>query len=402
MTAEAPSNRGSIRSIFVRDYVLSFLALFGFLSAYLALTPTLPLYLEKLQSSAREIGLLVGTIGISALAARFLVGRVLRKYSERALMISGAILFTLSFFVLIVFRPFWPFFFARVLQGIAFASLDTAAVAYVVRIIPPQLRARALSYFLLAPSLASAIAASSAVFVVNSYGFTVLLLACAAVCLCVLFLSSRLKQDRDRARAAGVSVVENRLFVDVRVLPPAIFSFLVFFAWAGVAAFFPLYAVRCGVSNPGFFFSASAAMVIAVRLLGGKLLEVFRKEELLPILMVVYTASLVLLAASSTLTMFILVGLLWGIPSAFLAPLAMSYALEYSGSSDSTTVGTYQAFMDLGLALGPVTAGIIVPFTGYRIMFLCLAFACLINLGYFQLYLRRSSHHAARRALVSQ
>ena len=125
-------------------------------------------------------------------------------------------------------------------------------------------------------------------------------------------------------------------------------------------------------------------------------MEVFRKENLLPILMVVYTASLVLLAASSTLTHFILVGLLWGIPSAFLAPLGMSYALEYAGSSDGTTVGTYQAFMDLGLALGPVAAGIIVPVTGYRIMFLCLAFACLINLGYFQFYLRRSSRHAGR------
>jgi MFS family permease len=388
MTAESPPSRGSIRSIFVRDYVLSFLALFGFLSAYLALTPTLPLYLEKLHSNTGEIGILVGTIGMSALVGRFLVGRVLLKYSERALMISGAILFTLSFFLFILFRPFWPFFFARVLQGIAFASFDTAAVAYVVRIISPQLRARALSYFLLAPSLASAIAASSGVFVFNTYGFAVLLLVCAAVCLCVLLLSSRLK--RDRAAAVAVAASEKRLFFEPKILAPAIFSFLVFFVWTGIAAFFPLYAVRCGVANPGFFFSASAAMVIIVRLLGGRLLEVFRKETLLPILMVFYTATLVLLAASSTLTAFILVGLLWGIPSAFLAPLAMSYALEYAGSSDGTTVGTYQAFMDLGLALGPVAAGLIVPFTGYRIMFLCLAFVCLINLGYFQFYLRRS------------
>jgi MFS family permease len=397
MNAEAHPSRGAIRSIFVRDYVLSFLALFGFLAAYLALTPTLPLYLERLHSNAGEIGILVGTIGISALVARFLVGRALRRYSERALMMSGAILFALSFVFLILFRPFWPFFFTRLLQGIAFASLDTAAVAYVIRIVPPQLRARALSYFLLAPSLATAMAASSGVFVVNTYGFTVLLLACAAVCLCVLLLSSRLKQDR--AGAIRIPATEKRLFLEPRILAPAVFSFLVFFAWAGVAAFFPLYAVRCGVTNPGFFFSASAAMVIAVRLLGGKLLEVYRKESLLPILMVVYTASLVLLAASNTLTMFILVGFLWGIPSAFLAPLAMSYALEYAGSSDGTTVGTYQAFMDLGLALGPMVAGIIVPFTGYRIMFLCLAFACLINLGYFQFYLRRSGRHPDSRHL---
>ena len=223
MKEEAAISPTGVRSIFVRDYVLSFLALFGFLAAYLALTPTLPLYLARLQSDAREIGILVGTIGISALAARFIVGRALLRYSERVLMMSGALLFTVSFLVLIAFRPFWPFFFARLLQGIAFASLDTAAVAYVVRIIPPAQRARAISYFLLAPSVASAIAASSGVFVFNTYGFTVLLLACVGVCLCVFLLSSRLKQDR--AGAIGISTTEKRRFFEPKILAPAAQSF---------------------------------------------------------------------------------------------------------------------------------------------------------------------------------
>jgi len=51
----------------------------------------------------------------------------------------------------------------------------------------------------------------------------------------------------------------------------------------------------------------------------------------------------------------------------------MTYALEYAGSSGGTAVGTYQAFVDLGMALGPAITGIIVPHTGYRVIFLCLA-----------------------------
>jgi len=387
MNEETVVSRTSVRTIFARDYVLSFLALFGFLAAYLALTPTLPLYLSRLGSDEREIGTLVGTIGISALVARLLVGRVLRSCSERLLMMSGAVLFTLSFLALIVFRPFWPLFFVRLLQGIAFASLDTAAVAYVVRITPLAQRARTISYFLLAPSLATAIAASTGVFVVNTFGFTVLLLGCAGVSFCAFLLSSKLKQGG--TGPVVVSRPESTLFFEPRILAPAVSSFLVFFCWAGVAAFFPLYAVQCGVSNPGYFFSASAVMVIAIRLLAGKMFEVYRKERLIPVLIVIQMVSVVLLSVSSTLGIFILIGMLWGVGSAFLAPLAMAYALEYSGSSDGTAVATYQAFMDLGLALGPAVMGIIVPFTGYRAMFLCLALACLINLGYFQFYLKK-------------
>jgi MFS family permease len=94
--------------------------------------------------------------------------------------------------------------------------------------------------------------------------------------------------------------------------------------------------------------------------------------------------------------MFILVGILWGVAAGYLIPVCMAYALEYAGSSDGTSIGTYQAFMDIGLALGPVTMGIIVQLTGYRFMFLCSAFVCLVNLGYFLFYLRRKGNAAHR------
>ena len=81
---------------------------------------------------------------------------------------------------------------------------------------------------------------------------------------------------------------------------------------------------------------------------------------------------LVILSLSKTLPMFIFVGAFWGIGAAFFVPMAMAYALEYSGSSGGTAVGTFRALQDLGMALGPVVVGIIIPLTGYRIMFLCL------------------------------
>jgi hypothetical protein len=49
--------------------------------------------------------------------------------------------------------------------------------------------------------------------------------------------------------------------------------------------------------------------------------------------------------------------------------------------------------VDLGMALGPVIMGLIVPFTGYPAGFLCLALICLINLFYFQFYVRRRNNY---------
>jgi MFS family permease len=89
---------------------------------------------------------------------------------------------------------------------------------------------------------------------------------------------------------------------------------------------------------------------------------------------------LIILSLSKTVPLFIFVGAVWGIGVAFFVPIVMTYALEYSGSSDGAAVGTYRAIYDFGIGLGPVVMGVIIPLTGYRIMFLCLALICLINL----------------------
>ncbi len=379
----------TVKNILTRDYVLGFCAFFGFLAAYHALTPTLPLYLATLGSHEREIGVLVGIIGVSSLVSRLVVGRALLNHSERSVMMGGALLFALTFLGLVVFRPFWPFLVVRLLQGVAFAALDTSAIAYVVRIVPEKSRPRAISYFLLAPSLASAIAATSGVFVVNEYGFAALLFACTGLSSGAFLLSWTLKGHR--ASRVVTAPAKKDLLFQRSILTPALMCFLSYFSWAGVRAFFPLYSLDCGVMNPGYFFSANAVMVIAVRLMGGKIFDLFSKERIILASISVSAAGVVLLSLSRTLHMFILVGLIWGMAGAVFIPVSMSYALEYAGSSEGSAVGTYQAFMDLGLALGPVIMGLIVPYTGYRVMFLSLALTSLMNLIYFQFYVRRRS-----------
>jgi predicted MFS family arabinose efflux permease len=67
----------------------------------------------------------------------------------------------------------------------------------------------------------------------------------------------------------------------------------------------------------------------------------------------------------------------------------MAYAMDYVGSSTGPAVGTFRAVMDLGIATGPMVMGMIIPTIGYPGMFLCLAVVCLVNLCYFQFYVRK-------------
>ena len=160
MQNEEDISHHTVRNILTHDFVLGFLALFTFIVAYHTLIPTLPIFFAKLGSNEREIGVLVGIFGASSLGARLVVGSALLKYSEKSIMMFGALLFAVTFLASIVLRPFWPFFAVRFFQGAAFACIDTAALAFIIKVTPLVNRGRAISYFVLAPPFSQAIAPS--------------------------------------------------------------------------------------------------------------------------------------------------------------------------------------------------------------------------------------------------
>jgi predicted MFS family arabinose efflux permease len=386
LTDDTPQR--TVQKIFSRSFVFGFLAFFAFLSAYHSLVPTLPLYLVSLGSDEREVGVLVGVVAVASLVSRLLVGGALLRYSEKSVMVIGAVLSVLSFLAYTVFHPFWPFFVARLLQGLSFACVDTAVLAVVVNVTPAKYRGQAIGYILLVPPLSMAIAASVGVFLSNRFGFQTLFLSCVGLSLCALLFSLMVKGRKTGEQDKTASTRGSRL-LDLSIVVPGVVTFINYFVGGAMFAFIPLYAVNCGVKNPGIFFSTVAVVLLLGRTLGGRILAGLDKEKIIRTFLFSLAAALMVLPFSRTSSMFILVGLLWGIGLAFVIPSTMAYALEYAGSSGGTALGTYQMFMDLGTSTGPVVAGLVVSLTGYRVMFSFLALIALMNIGYFHFVVRR-------------
>lgn len=378
-------------TIFTRDFISSFLVYFLFLAAIYSLTPTLPIYLASLGSNEKEIGVLIGIIALATLVSRLFVGYALLKFSSRSVIAAGTLIAAITFLGYIAFHTFWPLLVIRFLQGVTMACIDTAVLSSVIAVVPLTYRTRALAYLMLAFSIATAVSAPFAMFVTNSYSYNVLFVSGAVLCICSLLLSWKVGGKTTMVTQTEAPIEPAHLF-NPKIITPGISAFLQFFVWGAVVAFFPLYAVKCGVKNPGYFFSAMAMMMILGRLSGGRVMDTCNKEKFilafLPSMMVI----LIILSLSKSLPMFILVGALWGAGASFFVPMIMSYALEYSGSTDGTAVGTFRALQDLGMAVGPVVVGTMISFTGYRLMFLSLAVICLLNVCYFQLYVRRKNH----------
>lgn len=377
------------QNILTRNFVLAFFAQFAFTSVFYILIPTLPIYLSGLRSTKVEIGVLIGVFFFSSLISRPFIGRALIKVPEKNFMIAGTVLFALTSVAYLLVSPFWPLLIVRLFQGIGYAFFLTASYTLVANISSEGHRGESLTYFYLAFNLSGALAPPLGMFVINRFGFTHLFFVCLGLSLSSLFISNQLR--RRQVAPSQNSNIEEDFLLSQKALPPSIINSLSFFIWGALAAFFPLYAINHGMANPGLFFTTIAITIILGRTLGGKILDLYSKEKIILPCLFTYIISMVMLAFSKTLPMFILVAIIWGSGHAFLLPTLAVYALDRAGSSPGPVMGTFSAFTDLGISLGPVIMGIIVHTASYPIMFLCLALAGILNLIYFYFFVRKKA-----------
>jgi MFS family permease len=369
------------QKILTRDFVLNFLTQFAFSFVSFILIPTIPVYLSRFEAKAGEIGFLIGILSVFSLIPRPFIGRALLRIPERKFMMAGAILYILSSIAYLAAPPFWPFLIVRIMQGVGLAFFSTASVALIANSTSENRRGQIISYYFLSYNFAFALAPYFGMLLINRFNFTVLFLVCTGLSLCTLLTTIKL------GRMQGVPLenqsIQNQPFLSREALPSAIMAFMLNFIWGTLSAFFPLYALRHGVSNPGIFFAFLAITLILGRALGGKILDMYeRKKVIIPCLITVII-SIAMLTFSTTLIMFILVAVILGTGWAFLYPSLVIYAIDNSGSARGPAIGTFTALADLGAGIGPMTMGIVLQWTNYPIMFSCLSLTGVINLLYF-------------------
>jgi MFS family permease len=205
--------------------------------------------------------------------------------------------------------------------------------------------------------------------------------------LCCLLITLKLKKAQS-VPLADLSLQKQPL-LSREALPPAMIAFLITITWGALTAFFPLYALSWGVDNPGLFFAAFAITLIFARGLGGKILDIYPREKIILPCLFSLVISMAILAFSTTLTMFILVAIIWGMGTAFLYPALVAHTIDRAGSSRGPAMGTFTALTDLGAGMGSVIMGVILQFTNYMVMFLCLALTGIINLLYFHFFVKK-------------
>ena len=367
--------------ILSRDFLLSFLAQFTFSSVFCILIPAIPIYLLRFGAKEGEIGFLIGIFSVSSLILRPFVGKALLTIPERNFMIAGTLLYILSCLAYLVAPPFWPLLIVRAVHGVGMAFFATASFTLLANMTPEAHRGRLISYYYLSFNLAFAMGPFLGMLLINRFNFTTLFLSCSGLSLCSFFLT--LKLSKKESIAAEKDSFKLQSFLSRGAIPPAIIAFMLNIIWGSIAAFFPLYALNHGVTNPGIFFVFLAITLLLGRALGGRILDTYDRKKVVMLCLTIIVIGLIIFPFANSLEMFILVAVMLGTGWAFIYPILTIHVIESAGLERGPAMGTFTAIADLGAGLGPMVMGIVLEKTSYTIMFVCLIFTAVINFLYF-------------------
>jgi threonine/homoserine/homoserine lactone efflux protein len=74
----------------------------------------------------------------------------------------------------------------------------------------------------------------------------------------------------------------------------------------------------------------------------------------------------------------------------------MIYVIETSGTAQGPAMATFTALGDLGIGVGPMIMGIVLEWTSYPVMFLCLILVGVTNFVYFHYTIWREAKGALK------
>jgi predicted MFS family arabinose efflux permease len=335
------------------------------------LQAALPKYMEHHGFSNGLIGLVIGTLSVSAIVARPYLGQAMDRGALLPLLIASAVMM-LSSPLYGIGTLLWVLLAVRLFQGVSSGIFMTGGPVLVAELTPEGRRGEAMGLFAVASTVAIAIGPPAGLLLGEhvSYHVTFALSAGAgALCVALLMLLRRgaLTPQSPSPVGKGEKYGEGSL-LEWRVLPAAIAGFVTALGNGVIFAFIvPLMDER-HLPGAGFFFTFDAAMFFLVRAVGGRWSDRFGRWRVLIPGMAVCGLSMTILTAVPLFPAFVVAALLWGGAISIVLPELNALAVDLvpparRGAALATSTGVFEAGLALsGLAFGWLADWLSLPF----------------------------------------
>lgn len=353
--------------------------------------------MNKFHTSSSVAGFAASIFIIGALLARVLVGRYIAQVGYKKMLCAGAIagiVLTLAYFWV---NSVVQLLVIRFVHGATFGIISTSTATIIADIVPKDRRGEGIGYYSLSQTLATAIGPFLGMFL-SRYGsyitiFTACAVAAALIVVIVPFLSLR-KVELTKEQMKGMQSLKLSNFIEPKAVPISMIALLIYLCYSSIVSFLAVYSKEIElVDAAGFFFIVYAVVVLVSRPAVGKAFDKRGEHIIMYPAIAVFGVGMFLFSQSYRSIMLLLAAACIGLGLGAIQSSTQAIAVKVTpqhrmGLANST----YFMLCDVGMGVGPLLVGFLIPFTGYRGMYAVVAAIALVCiLLYFLLHGRKAT-----------
>lgn len=374
--------------LWTRGYLVATLASFvNACNFYLLTVITSKYSLEHFQTDSGVAGMVTGLFVIGAIISRLFTGRLLGLWGYKPTLLLGLGISLAASLFYIPAPTVAAFIAVRIAHGLGFGVVVGAASTIVADITPPARIGEGMGYFQLGATLATAIGPFVSVTLSELGNYPLIFMICSGLVAIALVLACTLKLERKELSAAEKDALRGfklSAIIEKPVLPASSVAMMMYLAYAAAVAFLALFVADIGQTGISqWFFLVYGVVVFISRPMVSKLFDKRGAMVILYPALLILTGGFVVLSLVHGLLLLLVAAVLIGLGAGAVQATTLAIVAKITPSQrKGVATSTFYLMSDFGYCLGPILMGYLLPYAGYRGLFILLAGLVLLTLLY--------------------
>jgi len=347
----------------------------------------LPLFIKKLGGNEANIGFIMGSFGVTSLGSIPLVAFLIDKYGRRWFMLIGAIvMFSSSLSYLFVRELSLIFYILRMLQGIGFAFFFTSAGTAVADFIPEMKRGQGLGIFGAFTIASYALGPTIGEGVIEKLGFSFFFIYTSSFSLIAILLVYPTKDAPFKRSVDPYGLDFFRLAFSRRYSVPLLSNLILAGGFGSVLNFISVYVRPKGL-DVFYFFLIYAVTITFVRIIGGRVSDVFGRKKVASPSLFVFSLSIAAMIFINSVYKLVLISFLFSLSYGMLYPTLSALMMDKANPDErGKAMGAFNACFGIGTNFLAFVFGVIARDLGFTSMYLISAAFVFLGFLLFTLF----------------
>jgi MFS family permease len=323
------------------------------------LIPELPSYLSNL-GGAEYKGLIIALFTLTAGMSRPFSGKLTDTIGRKPVLIFGAMVCVMAGLFYPILTSVSGFLFLRLLHGFSTGFSPTAISTYVSDIIPQERLGEAMGIQGLCFSTGLALGPALGSYIKLLSNYNVLFYCSSAMAILSIILVIQVKETlRDKQQFSLNSLkISTSDIIAKEAMVPAIITFITYLGFGVVLTLIPDWSDHLGIINKGSFFIIFTVASVLVRIIAGKVSDIYGRKIVILVGLILLTLALFFLGRLNSTIGMLFAAAIYGLAMGILSPTLNALTIDLSNPlTKGKSIATMYIALEAGIGCGALFSG---------------------------------------------